>query len=105
MLNLLVWFILWGLSFLVSDVLGLINGQGNAFALIYIGWWIICSIILFISSFKQDSFEKIYSNNAKVARKIILAELFGLFITWIISLIFRLDFFIVYQVVTFIFSI
>ncbi len=99
-----LWFICFGLSFLVSDVLGWTE-QGMAFIYIHLGGSIIIIlgfiVFLVIAGVITDS-------TAEESRLsfLMFLTIFGtlaviLFATWGATKIFGIDFFAVYQIMTF----
>lgn len=100
--KLLIWSIVFGLSFLVSEVLGCTE-QGNAFLYISVVPLIGLSIFVIIA----DHVERVaaFANANKVSYYTVLEKAgqmsFILFATWVATKLSCVDFYFTYQIMTF----
>lgn len=98
------WFIVFGLSYLVSDVFGWTE-QGKAFLYIHLGAGILICLALIvmvlIAGGLSDSFAAAHGISILIV--IIQAVVLGitLFATWGATKLFGIDFYIAYEIMTF----
>ena len=99
-----VWFIVLALSFLVSNVFGLAS-QGVAFFIIHMGISIFFILAATIILVLNGSISGKSSESGAISFTIVLAIFITLFIivfaTKIAAAIFGIDFYVVYQIMTF----
>lgn len=96
------WFIAFALSFLAQSV-GWAASQGVAFFYIYLfPKLFILAIFLFLCLFATDSFLSNISISFVFVIRCAIALALTLFLPWIISLLFNVDFYLAYQIVSFI---
>ena len=97
-----LWFLFFGLSFLVSDVFGWIE-QGKAFLYIHLGAGILSILgltaILIIAGLATRNTVEV----GKIFEVLITARTLAitLFATWGATKLFGIDFFVAYQIMTF----
>lgn len=98
-----VWFIVYGLSFLVSNVLGWVE-QGIAFFYIYLGFLIlygICIIILLVHgkhvNLAPCEMERLFDTIPKMLITLVI----NLLVTFVITKLFNVNFYVVYQIILF----
>lgn len=95
------WLIIWIVSFIIQ-LLGIAN-QGVAFFWLDVGGIVLILILLLlIGVLGTKSFIAKIAATLGVGFITICIFGFSLFLTWLISFLFNIDFFITYQVVTFI---
>ena len=99
-----LWFIVFGLSFLVSDVFGWTE-QGKAFLILYLGIDILIILVLAIVA-KSTGQVYGFSTKANVVSFILVliaaeVTVIILFATWVATKMFNVDFYVAYQIMTF----
>ena len=98
------WFIIFGLSFLVSKVFGWTE-QGKAFLYIHLGIEvvIIIGLIILVIVAGHQTGESAVTNIVSVYMILVTAGLLAiiLFATWGATKLFDVDFFVAYQIMTF----
>lgn len=98
------WFIIFGLSFLVSDVFGWTE-QGKAFFFIHLGADVIFILFLVIVVASAGVATRNFAVAGGVSTLILLLKAFSvgivLFATWGATKLFNVDFFVAYQIMTF----
>lgn len=103
--NLIRWFIVYGLSFLVANVLGLAT-QGVAFLILFLitSLWQLGALAIGIFVFGSLGGVPVQATAASLVVLFIaaLCILVELFLPFIASKLFGLDFYLIYQIVTFI---
>lgn len=95
------WFIVFGLSFLVSDVLNWTE-QGKAFLYIHLGYGVVILVVLWVIT-------RLATRNVAEANGISILFVFvtagslaiTLFATWGATKLFGVDFYVAYQIMTF----
>ena len=99
-----LWFIVFGLSFLVSNVFGWTE-QGKAFLYIDLGSNVIIMLILIviilIAGHATDNAAKANGISAMVVLTAAAAVVIALFATWGATKLFDVDFFVAYQIMSF----
>lgn len=99
-----LWFICFGLSFLVADVFGWTD-QGRAFLYIYLGAEVAIIVILIIALLVLGIAvrEKLLALGGSIVTIILLiiALAITLFATWGATKLFGVDFFVTFQIMTF----
>lgn len=100
---LVLWFILYGFSFLVSNVLGWAD-QGRAFFYIYLGFLILYGIYVVVSlvhgkriNLAPDEMERLFDTIPKMLITLVI----NLLVTFIITKLFNVNFYVVYQIILF----
>lgn len=105
--NFVRWFIIFGLSFLAANanVLGL-SDQGKAFLYLDLGLSILVIIVILVVLVGVGLISGSVAEAGGLSLLFIVFEAaevaFGLFFTWIVTKIFHLDFYVTYQIVTFV---
>ncbi len=99
-----LWFICFGLSFLVADVFGWTD-QGQAFLYIYLGVTvaIILLMIIVLLILGVACKEKMIATGISLLAVIIfmVVTVIALFATWVATKLFEVDFFTTFQIMTF----
>lgn len=99
-----LWFVCFGLSFLVSDVFGWTD-QGRAFLYIYIGESIIVILALIVLMLIAGVIQRIKFLATTVSIVTIFITIgvvaFLVFATWGATKLFDVDFFVTFQIMTF----
>lgn len=99
------WFVCFGLSFLVANVFGWTD-QGRAFLYIHLGTAVIAIaieiLIILIAGIAVR--EKLVASGISVVAIILFAIEIGivLFATWGVTKLFDVEFFVAYQIITFV---
>lgn len=100
----IIWFICFGLSFLVSNVFGWTE-QGRAFIYIYLGGSIISIlgsiVFLVIAGFANRCAAEVSGSSFLIILIIAVEVAIVLFATWGATKLFDIDFFVAYQIMTF----
>ncbi len=98
------WFIIFGLSFLVSDVFGWTE-QGKAFLYIYLGTSLLLIlsfvVVLVITGFIAGCSAMTNGISFLVVLETAIGVAIVLFVTWGISKLFGIDFYVTYQIISF----
>ena len=99
-----LWFICFGLSFLVSDLFGWTE-QGKAFLYIYLGADILIVLVFvaicIIAGLASGRAAEINGISFRKTLTTVGALAIVLFATWGATKLFGIDFFVVYQIMTF----
>ena len=100
-----IWFIAFGLSFLVSEVFKWTE-QGKAFIYIHLGGAIVIILALAIILIIAGLVVREEKTKANISSLLLMLEAAGtlaitLFATWAASKLFNVDFFVAYQIMTF----
>ena len=99
-----LWFICFGLSFLVADVFGWTD-QGKAFLYIHLGTGIIIIAIIILVVFIAGGLTNSFFEGSAISLLAALVTLANLaiilFATWGATKLFEVNFYVVYQIMTF----
>ena len=98
------WFVIFGLSFLVSNLFGWAE-QGKAFLYIHMGGTILLILIYIVVLLTAGTFFGFAAeaNGISLIAVIITAGTvaIALFVTWGVSQLFGVDFYVAYEIITF----